>query len=293
MENAIKIGNIWFADFPFLVVSGIIGVGKSTWALIWQDMTGYDVDLEKVEGHPCLNEFYATIKEFALAKKLFEENPCSPHSICYFRQVQARMFEIALLTQDAFLTDRYRKHKRIIIARRKIVQDRSIYEDSRFVKALVRGEQMSPIAQKVYEDHFNFLVQELPYPRLCVYLRSSIETAMDRIYGRKREMEQEGGVTAEYLTILKEYYEEWVVEYPGQMLIIETDNIDLRLDLAQEWIPVIEKIQQILAQTPVPGYRETIDPYEYLQVTPACGRSFSNHKNLAAVGLTKEVIRLL
>lgn len=293
MENAIKVGNIWFANFPFLVVSGIIGVGKSTWAKIWKRITGYDIDLENVDGHPCLNEFYAQIKDFASAKKYLEQNPVRLQSICYFQLIQAKMFEISLLTQDAFLFDRYRKHKRIIALGRKTAQDRSIYEDRIFVKALGHGKQISPIAQRIYFEHFDFLVEELPYPRLCIYLRSSIDTAMDRMYGRKRQMELEGGVSAEYLTILKNFYEEWVVEYPGQMLIVETDDIDLREDLTQEWIPVIEKIQQILMQNPVPGYRETINPYEYLQITPACGRVFTNHNNLVKAGLNKTIIRSL
>ena len=195
----------------FIVVSGVIGAGKSTVTRIYSQITGCEPLFETVEGHPYLENFYKDPKTYA------------------FR------------TQAFFLWDRFNKHYQTVTSGKKIVADRSIYEDSIFAKVLnQRGEMDDDDYFKTYLPHFKLLTKLLPPPNLMIYLRASLDTLMYRVAKRSREME--ATIPRSYMKMLLEAYEEWIEEYPHRKLIVVTDDLDLTCDLNEEWADLFSAI---------------------------------------------------
>ncbi|MFH1452548.1 MAG: deoxynucleoside kinase [Armatimonadota bacterium] len=188
----------------FIVVSGPIGVGKSTVTRIFSQITGFDALFENFQGNPYLEKFYANPAEFAFK------------------------------TQAFFLWDRFNKHYQTVMSKRNVVADRSIYEDAIFAKVLnLRGEMTDDEYFRTYLPHFKILTNILPPPDLMIYLRASLDTLLYRIRKRSRDMEKD--IPVDYMRTLSENYEQWIDEYPHKKLIVETDDIDLTCDLHHEW----------------------------------------------------------
>lgn len=205
----------------FIVVSGPIGVGKSTVTRIYSQITGYEPLFETVEGHPYLEKFYKNPKEYA------------------FR------------TQAFFLWDRFNKHYQTVMSKQNIIADRSIYEDAIFAKVLNRrGEMDDDDYFKTYLPHFKLLTQILKPPHIMIYLRASLDTLMYRIAKRARDMES--CIPRDYMEMLQEAYEEWIVEYPHRKLIVRTDGLDLTCDLHPDWYYLIEAIHHKIVTDDLP-----------------------------------------
>jgi len=78
-----------------------------------------------------------------------------------------------------------------------------------------------------------------------IYLRAPVNTLMDRIRRRARNMET--GITAEYLTQLDSFYDEWLGAFDlCPVLTIRTDDLDF-VHQQKHLDTVIEKIQDTLA----------------------------------------------
>lgn len=206
----------------FIVVSGPIGVGKSTVTRIYSQITGFDALFENFQGNPYLEEFYKNPKEFA------------------FR------------TQAFFLWDRFNKHYQSVMSKRNVVADRSIYEDAIFAKVLnLRGEMDDNEYFRTYLPHFKILTNILPPPDLMIYLRASLDTLLYRIRKRSRDMEKD--INVDYMKTLSQSYEEWIDEYPHKKLIVETDDIDLTCDLHHEWYLFFKAIHHKVMNEELPN----------------------------------------
>jgi deoxyadenosine/deoxycytidine kinase len=205
----------------FIIVSGPIGVGKSTVTRIYSEITGSQAMYETVEHHPFLEKFYKNPKEFAFRVQAF------------------------------FLWDRFNKHLQAVKSGENIVADRSIYEDSIFAKVLnLRGEMDDDEYHLTYSPHFKILTDILPPPDLMIYLRASLDTLMYRIAQRARDMEK--SMDRNYLDLLCRHYEEWIEAYPHRKLIVETDNLDLTCDLHQDWLHLCEVIHSKVMKNDIP-----------------------------------------
>ena len=75
-----------------------------------------------------------------------------------------------------------------------------------------------------YMDLFGVMVKMIKVPDLLIYLKSSIPHLVSRIQKRGRDYEQ--SMSLEYLGGLNERYEKWISKYPGEVLIIDADNLD-------------------------------------------------------------------
>jgi deoxyadenosine/deoxycytidine kinase len=205
----------------FIVVSGPIGVGKSTITRIYSQITGFKPLFETVEGHPYLEKFYANPKEYS------------------FR------------TQAFFLWDRFNKHYDTVKSGKDIIADRSIYEDAIFAKVLnLRGEMNDDDYKKTYLPHFQMLTRILQPPDIMIYLRASLDTLMYRIAKRARDIES--SIPRDYMEMLLNSYEEWIDEYPHRKLIVETDNLDLTCDLHPDWYYFIQAIHTKILKDHLP-----------------------------------------
>ena len=195
-------GGAMFAG-GFIGLAGIIGVGKSTVTAPLAEALGFETVHEEVDGNPYLGLFYSAMAEY-------EKNPTE--------LVLERLRHFSTIMQAWLLNHRFRQHRefvaRISINKaRGIVQDRTIREDTIFARMLNEhpNKLITDLDYNTYLDLFdNMVLKELLYPQLLIYLDCAPETALKRIKKRGRQIEQD--VPLEYLRLLRNNYEQFVVE---------------------------------------------------------------------------------
>ena len=179
-----------------VVVAGNIGVGKTSLTERMGDRLGWRTDFESVSDNPYLSEFYDDMRKWSF------------HLQVFFLGHRAEQYLIA--ARDS----------------RSAILDRSIYEDSYiFARALHHLDNINERDYQSYRRLFNLIVEGLPRPDLLVYLKAPVAVLLERIEKRARGMET--GITAEYLTLLDSFYDEWLANFDlCPVLTIRTDNLD-------------------------------------------------------------------
>jgi deoxyadenosine/deoxycytidine kinase len=192
-----------------LVVSGMIGIGKTSVSELLAKELGTEVYYESVDDNPILPLFYTSSEEEIQAKRY-------PFLLqLYFLQTRFQAIKEAYKTDNAVL-------------------DRSIYEDWYFAKVNHELGKISKLEMKVYEGLLDEMMKEidgLPYkkaPDLNVYLKASFETVMFRIGLRGRDFEQDTGLI-EYYRKLWEGYDEWLQKHykASDVIIVDMDKTDV------------------------------------------------------------------
>ena len=94
-----------------------------------------------------------------------------------------------------------------------------------FARALHHMGNRSEREYRAYRTLFDLVVAGLPRPDLLLYLKAPVPLLLDRIHGRGRSIES--GITAEYLTLLETFYDEWLRTFDlCPVLTIHTDDLD-------------------------------------------------------------------
>jgi len=182
----------------FITVAGNVGAGKSTFTKLIGEKLNFNTSFEKVDDNPYLEDFYKDQARWGFHLQLY------------------------------FLSQRFQDQKAIGEAKENHIQDRSIYEDVEiFAKSLYDNGKMSKRDFDTYSELFYAMMS--PYlvkPDLMVYLEGSVDTIIDRIQQRGREMEK--AVPREYWLNLHNRYEKWLKEYnESPVLIVNIDQVDL------------------------------------------------------------------
>jgi deoxyadenosine/deoxycytidine kinase len=179
-----------------IVVAGNIGVGKTSLAERIGARMGWLTGYESVSDNPYLPDFYADMKTWSF------------HLQVYFLGHRAKQYlDIANDSRSAIL-------------------DRSIYEDAYiFARALHHMNNLSERDYLAYQRLFELVVNSLPAPNLLIYLKAPVEVLIQRIQKRARGMET--GISAEYLSLLDTFYDDWLKSFDlCPVLTIRTDNLD-------------------------------------------------------------------
>ena len=156
----------------FVVVSGIIGVGKTTLAQAISERMGWRLALESVDDNPYLPLFYADMDAYALEMQMY------------------------------LLHKRFAQHQKIVHSGGRWIQDRSIYEDICFAFALEKAGKIKPAWRfDTYRHAFENMVHLMVFPDLFIVLDASPEICVERIATRDRAIEI-GKVTTDYLSAL-------------------------------------------------------------------------------------------
>ena len=194
-----------------IAVAGNIGAGKTTLAGLLSKHYGWEAHFEDVDENPYLNDFYENMKRWSFALQIHFLNS-------RFNQVQA-------LRQSG----------------KKIIQDRTIYEDAHiFAPSLHAMDLMLDRDCENYTALFNVMSGLIQPPDLLIYLRASIPTLVKHIQSRGRDYEET--IRLDYLKRLNERYEAWISNYDkGKLLIIDVDNIDF-IENPKDLSEVINKI---------------------------------------------------
>jgi deoxyadenosine/deoxycytidine kinase len=180
----------------FIAVAGNIGVGKSTLTAMLSERLSWEPFYEAVDDNPYLADFYQDMRQWSFHSQVF------------------------------FLSRRLRHHRAILDRPGMVVQDRSVYEDAEiFAENLYRQGHMTERDYHTYRELYEAMGLFLPPPDLVVYLRASVPTLLKRI--RKRGLDFERKVSAEYLEQLNRLYEEWTERFSlCPVLTVPSDNLD-------------------------------------------------------------------
>lgn len=176
----------------YIVVEGVIGVGKTSLSRILAEKLDARLVQEVVEENPFLAPFYASPDRFAF---------------------QAQTF---------FLLSRFRQQQELHqqpLFERHTVSDYLFDKDFIFASLNLQGDEW-----ELYQELYQQLRPRLTEPDLVVYLRADPDLLLERIAKRGRHFERD--IEPEYLHRLGRAYDEYFERYQGQWLAIEARSLD-------------------------------------------------------------------
>lgn len=179
-----------------IAVAGNIGAGKTTLTGLLAKHFKWEPHYEDVVDNPYLDDFYHQMERWSFNLQIY------------------------------FLNSRFSQILQFRESGKKIIQDRTIYEDSHiFAPNLHAMGLMSNRDFSNYKSLFELMEGFVGAPDLLIYLRSSIPNLVKQIHKRGRDYEN--SISIDYLSRLNERYEAWIQGYDkGRLLIIDVDNID-------------------------------------------------------------------
>ncbi|MBO7118436.1 MAG: deoxynucleoside kinase [Bacteroidales bacterium] len=191
-------------------VAGNIGCGKTTLTKLLADHYGWIPKFESVTYNPYLEDYYKDIPRWSYNLETY------------------------------FLAQRFRDTLEIANSKEVIIQDRTILEGVFIFVA--NNRDLGNLSQRDYDTYmqlFDLMMSMVKLPDLLIYIRSSIPHLVSQIQKRGREYEQ--SISLEYLTGLNNRYESWIANYPGELLIIEGDQLDFK-DNPEDFQAITDRI---------------------------------------------------
>ena len=180
-------------DLRYIAIEGVIGVGKTTLAMILGERLGARVLMEKFEENPFLEKFYKDSEHYAFQTQIF------------------------------FLLSRYRQQQELFQAdlfQKILISDYVFEKDKIFAYLNLQDDEL-----RLYETIVAQLEKNIPTPDLLIYLQSSVDRLMVNI--RKRGRPYEENISEEYIRNLNEAYNYFFFRYKsGPLLIVNTTKID-------------------------------------------------------------------
>lgn len=196
----------------FVVIEGLIGVGKTTLVRLIQREWKARVVLEPWAENPFLSEFYSDPERFAFPAQMF------------------------------YLANRYGQQQGITqldLFHELVVADYLFEKDRLFAEQTLSGHEM-----ELYDRFASLLADNIPSPDVVVFLDAPTEVILERI--NKRAIESEQRISAEYLDSLRDrYYALWERYDRAPVHVVQTTNIDyvsnpedqqLMLGMIQAWM---------------------------------------------------------
>jgi deoxyadenosine/deoxycytidine kinase/NTP pyrophosphatase (non-canonical NTP hydrolase) len=176
----------------YVAIEGVIGVGKTTLALLLQRSIDAHLILEVFEENPFLAKFYTDRARYAFQTQMF------------------------------FLLSRYRQHQQVpaMLGRKTLITDYIFAKDWLFAQLNLVGDEWD-----MYERIHAALAEQVYTPDLVVYLQADTEVLMGRIAQRDRPYERD--MDREYIESLRRAYEQFFSVYEGApVLAIDTNQLN-------------------------------------------------------------------
>ena len=179
-----------------IAIAGNIGAGKTSLTKLLSKYYKFEGHYEDVLKNPYLDDFYDQMERWSFNLQIY------------------------------FLNSRFRQIMDFDKNGKKIIQDRTIYEDAHiFAPNLLAMGLMTNRDFDNYKSLFDLMESFVKSPDLLIYLRSGIPILVDQIHKRGRDYEN--SISIDYLSRLNERYEAWIETYDkGKLLIIDVDNLD-------------------------------------------------------------------
>ena len=177
----------------YIAIEGVIGAGKTSLARLLADKLNGHLILENAEENPYLADFYRNPRRYSFQIQLF-------FLISRYRQLlnlpQGDLFHDYLIADYVFAKDK--------------------------IFAQINLEQRDLI---LYERVASLMEKELPKPDLVLYLQSKTERLVANI--KKRNLEYEKNISADYIKRLNEAYNSYFFRYEDSpLLVINATEID-------------------------------------------------------------------
>ncbi len=198
-----------------IAVTGNIGAGKTTLAKKLAEHYGWEVMYEAVEGNPYLADFYGNMERWSFNLQMY------------------------------FLKSRFEQVMEIKDSNKKIIQDRTIYEDAYiFAKNLKESGKMSAVDYETYFGLFSLMMKVVKAPDLMIYLKADLPKLVKQI--KKRGRDFEAGISEEYLSNLNEHYRFFTENYKvGTLLVIDVNELDY-VNKTGDFEFIIQKVDKAL-----------------------------------------------
>jgi len=203
-----------FNKFPYIVIEGPIGCGKTTLAKMLADKFPVDYLSEKAEANPFLPRLYQDAQRYGLPTQLFF------------------LFQRANQIKDLSQRDMFAKP---------IVADFFLEKDALFARLNLDDEEYA-----LYHNIYQHLQLKAPKPDLVIYLQTPIDALMERIEERSVSYEQD--IPREYIERLANAYSEFFHNYDASpVLIVNNEKLNiLKNDDALDLL--LNRIMQIKGQ---------------------------------------------
>lgn len=177
----------------YIVVEGVIGVGKTSLTKLLATRLGGRLNLEVVEENPFLAKFYRDREAYAFQTQIF------------------------------FLLSRYRQQQglgQLDLFNATLVSDYLFAKDRVFANLNLADDELA-----LYGQLATILEQRVLKPDLVIYLQARTEMLQQRIRWRGRSFEQD--MDPQYLEALNGAYSYFFHHYKdAPLLVVNTDNLD-------------------------------------------------------------------
>jgi deoxyadenosine/deoxycytidine kinase len=179
-----------------IAIAGNIGAGKTTLTKLLAKHYRWQAHYEEVLENPYLDDFYHEMERWSFNLQIY------------------------------FLYNRFSQILDIQKSGKKIIQDRSIYEDAYIFAPNLHS--MGLLTKRDFENYknmFSLMEKLVKGPDIMIYLRSSISKLVENIQLRGREFEN--SISIDYLSRLNERYEAWIQDYDkGKIISIDVDKVN-------------------------------------------------------------------
>jgi deoxyadenosine/deoxycytidine kinase len=180
-------------DNRYIVIEGVIGVGKTSLSRLLSERLSARLVLEEVEENPFLKDFYRDRTRYAFQ------------------------------TQMHFLFSRYQQQRslrQMELFSERLVADYLFQKDRIFAGLNLQDRELA-----LYERLVGWLELDVMKPDVVVYLQATPDTLMERIAKRGRSFEKE--MDREYIRSLNEAYNHFFFHYnEAPLLVVNTNRID-------------------------------------------------------------------
>lgn len=181
--------------YPYIVIEGPIGSGKTTLARKLGERLSAQLLLENAGANPFLPKFYENSERHALATQLF---------FLFQRAEQLReMAQPDLFGGGTTIADFF------------------LEKDPLFARLTLNDSEFA-----LYRNIYHHLQLQTSPPDLVIYLQTPVDTLLDRV--NKRAISYEQSITRDYLDRLATSYSELFHQYEAApLLIVNNEHLDI------------------------------------------------------------------